>query len=271
MAGSSVQPSSEPLVIEEQEGGVATLRLNRPGKLNALNVDLARALVHAFLRAAGDKAVRVIVLTGNGRAFCAGGDVEQIRNFRERRAAREFEELLVAGKEICLGIASTPKLVIASVNGPAVGGGMSLALACDLRIASDDASFAQAFTKLGLFPDYGSMYFLPRLVGLGRASELFYTAETVGAAEAMRIGIVSHLFPAAQLSQATKDLAERLAAGPPIAYRDIKHAMIGEKRREMEAILDEEIRLQTHCFQSEDCAEGLAAFFEKRNPEFNGH
>jgi 2-(1,2-epoxy-1,2-dihydrophenyl)acetyl-CoA isomerase len=261
---------SSPLVLEERSNGVAILRLNRPEKLNALNVELGRALVHAFLRAAEDKSVRAIVITGAGRAFCAGGDLSQIRDARSRNAGKELEGLLHAGKEICLAIASSPKLVLAAVNGPAAGAGMSLALACDLRIAGESATFAQSFTQVGLYPDFGSTYFLPRLVGLARASELFFTADTLPASEARRIGIVCCVSPDEEFEAEWRNLAERLAAGPPLAYRDIKHAMIGEKRKELELALDEEIRLQIHCFLSEDCAEGLKAFFEKRKPNFQG-
>lgn len=258
-------------ILEERAGGVATLRLNRPEKRNALNLEMSRALVHAFLRATEDKSVKVIVITGAGPAFCAGGDLAQIREARSRNAARELSGLLNAGKEICMAIATTPKLVIAAVNGPAAGAGMSLALACDLRIASERAGFAQSFAQVGLYPDFGSTYFLPRLVGLSRASELFYTAEMLSATQAQHIGIVCRVFPAEQFDAESRQLAERLAAGPPLVYRDVKHAMIGEKRKELEAALDEEIRLQIHCFLSEDCAEGLAAFFEKRKPNFTGH
>jgi len=268
MATATQQSNS---ILEERSGAVLTLRLNRPDKLNALTTPMCRALLHALLLAADDKSVRAVVLTGAGRAFSSGGDLDMIRDARNRRAAKEIEELLIAGKEICLAIASMPKLVIAAVNGIAAGGGMSLALACDLRIASEEASFSQGFAHLGLYPDFGATYFLPRLVGLSRASELFYTAETLPASEACRTGIVYQVFPQEIFEEETRKLAEHLAAGPPLAYRDVKRTMIGDKRREMEDALDEEIRLQTHCFTTEDCAEGLAAFFEKRKPNFRGH
>jgi 2-(1,2-epoxy-1,2-dihydrophenyl)acetyl-CoA isomerase len=270
MAGVSQQPTTSALVMEERTGAIATLRLNRPEKMNALNVEMSRGVVHALLRAIDDKGVRVIVITGAGRAFCAGGDLAVMREARMRNAPRELEGMLMAGKEICLAIATTQKIVLAAVNGPAAGAGMSIALACDIRIASEKAGFAQSFTQVGLFPDFGATYFLPRLIGYARATELFYTAEMLPAAEALWIGIVSRLYPAEQFEEETRKLAERLAAGPPLAYRDIKHMMIGEKRKELEAALDEEIRLQMHCFLSEDCAEGLTAFYEKRAPQFRG-
>lgn len=257
-------------IQEEKSGAVLTLRLNRPDKLNALTAPMCRMLLHSLLVAADDKSVRAIVLRGEGRAFCAGGDLEIIRDARARKSVKEIEELLVAGKEICLAIASMPKLVIAAVNGLAAGAGMSLALACDLRIASEEATFSQSFAQLGLYPDFGATYFLPRLIGLSRASELFYTGETLSAAEACQIGIVYKVFAAEKFQKETRSLAGHLAAGPPLAYRDMKRTMIGDKRQEMQDALEEEIRLQAHCFTTDDCAEGLAAFFEKRKPNFRG-
>lgn len=270
MSVTSPRPGTQ-TVLEERSNGVLTVRLNRPEKLNALDVETCRALVHALLRAADDKSVRVILITGAGRAFCAGGDLDRIRDARNRRAVSELQAMLVSGKELCLAIANMPKLVIAAVNGPAAGAGMSIALACDLRVASDQASFSQSFAQVGLYPDFGATFFLPRLVGLSRASELFYTAEKLSAEEAHRIGIVYEVYPQEEFSERMRALGEHLAAGPPIAYRDVKRTMIGEHHKELEEALDEEIRLQTHCFLSEDCAEGLAAFFEKRRPRFRGH
>jgi 2-(1,2-epoxy-1,2-dihydrophenyl)acetyl-CoA isomerase len=265
------QRSGNQAVLEERSGSILTLRLNRPEKLNALDTETCRSLVHSLLRAADDKSVQVIMLTGAGRAFCAGGDLARIREARSRRAVAEFQSLLVSGKELCLAIATMPKLVVAGVNGPAAGAGMSIALACDLRIASERATFSHSFAQIGLYPDFGATFFLPRLVGLSRASELFYTAETLSAHEACRIGIVYNVHPHEQFEAEMRSLGEHLASGAPIAYRDVKRTMIGDHHKELEEALDEEIRLQTHCFLSEDCAEGLAAFFEKRRPKFSGH
>jgi 2-(1,2-epoxy-1,2-dihydrophenyl)acetyl-CoA isomerase len=266
----TIQRTGSPTVLIEQAGACLTIRLNRPEKLNALDPETCRALVHALLRAADDKSVHVIMITGAGRAFCAGGDLNRMCDMRNRRATAEFQSMLVAGKELCLGIASTPKLVVAAVNGPAAGAGMSIALACDLRVASDTAIFTQSFTGVGLYPDFGATFFLPRLIGLARASELFYTAEKMSADDAKRVGIVYEVYPQAEFQEKIRALGQHLSAGPPIAYRDIKRTMIGERHAELEEALDEEIRLQTHCFLSEDCAEGLKAFFEKRPPKFRG-
>jgi 2-(1,2-epoxy-1,2-dihydrophenyl)acetyl-CoA isomerase len=265
------QTAAGSLVLEERSGGVVTLRLNRPGKLNALNPEICRALAHALVKAGEDKSVRAVVLTGKGRAFSAGGDVEYMRDARARKAVPELDALLAIGKEICLTITSMPKVVIAAVNGPAAGAGMSLALMCDLRIASEQASFTNAFAKLGLYPDFGATFFLPRLVGWSRAAELFYTGRTVSAAEAFAMGMVGRVCPPDTFEEETRKLAEQMASGPPLAFGELKRTLIGEARRELERALDEENRRQAHCFHSEDSAEGFAAFLEKRPPVFRGH
>ena len=195
-------------ILEERSGAILTIRLNRPEKLNTLTPPMCRALLHTLLLAADDKTVRAVVLTGAGNAFSAGGDLDAIREARSRRSVKEIEDLLIAGKEICLAIAMMPKLVMAAVNGVAAGGGMSLALACDLRVASENATFSQSFAQLGLYPDFGATYFLPRLVGLSRASELFYTAETLTAKEACHTGIVYQVFASQEFGQRTRELAE---------------------------------------------------------------
>jgi 2-(1,2-epoxy-1,2-dihydrophenyl)acetyl-CoA isomerase len=267
----ATQQATSPLVVEERSGAVLTLCLNRPEKLNALNPEMCRELIHGLLHAGEDKSVRAVVLTGAGRGFCSGGDINFMRDARSRRAVHEFEAMLDLGREICLAIASMPKVVIAAVNGPAAGGGMSLALACDLRIASEPAFFMQAFGQLGLYPDFGATFFLPRLVGLSRASELFYTGERLSAEEAHRMGIVASVFSKETFEEETRKLAEHVAAGPPLAFRDVKRTMVGDAHAELEQAIEEENRLQMHCFVSDDCAEGLAAFFEKRAPNFRGH
>jgi len=258
------------LVLESREGGVTTLTLNRPERLNALNVALGMALLDALRRVGEDAEVRSVVLTGAGRGFCAGGDVAAIRDARIRNAGQELEELLRAGRQIVLAMRAMPKPLLAAVNGPAAGAGMNLALACDLRIASDQASFGQNFAKVGLFPDFGGSYLLPRLVGTGQAAELFYTGEMISAAEAARIGVVNRVVPHDRLAEETRALAECLAAAPPLAMRAVKQALFAAEREELERALEQEIRTQVECFLSEDCAEGLNAFFEKRKPQFRG-
>ncbi|MFY9529475.1 MAG: enoyl-CoA hydratase [Candidatus Acidiferrales bacterium] len=266
----AAQPGKANVLLEERSGAVVTLRLNRPDRLNALNFELGDALAKALAHLAHDASVRAVVITGTGRGFCAGGDLEFLRDARNRRAGHELEALLNAAKEICVSIATMEKPVLAAVNGPAAGGGANLALACDLRIASEEASFGQSFAKLGLFPDFGGTYFLPRLVGPAHALELFLTGEMIPAAEASRIGMVNRVVPAAKFEEETRRLAEQLAAAPPLAVRPLKRVLTFGDRKALEERLDDEARQQAHCFQSEDAAEGFAAFFEKRRPQFRG-
>lgn len=271
LSGTAQTPKASPLVLEEQDGAVLTLRMNRPERLNALNVELGRALVDALARASRAEDIRVVLLTGAGRGFCAGGDLDLLRDARSRNAGNELEGLVRAGKGIALTICSMPKPVIAAVNGPAAGGGMNLALACDIRIASEQASFCEAFARIGLFPDFGGMYFLPRLVGAAKAAELFWTAETLSAAEAAQLGIVNRVVPHEVFAEETKKLAVQMAAAPPMAVRAVKQMLFESQREALERALDEEIRRQVECFLSADCLEGLDAFRQKRIPQFQGH
>jgi len=258
-------------ILFEARGPIGILTFNRPDRLNAFNTQMMRDMIAAFDLTDADDAVRCVIVTGAGRGFCAGGDLELIRDLRKRNASDELKVLLEAGKEMCLAIATMTKPVIAAVNGPAAGGGMNLALAADMRIASDQASFAESFAKVGLYPDFGGTYFLPRIVGPALSAELFYTAETLSAEDALRLGIVNRVFPADKFEEETQKIVDVLAGAPTVALRDVKRTIVGDDRKNLETKLDEEIRLQIHCFQSEDCLEGLNAFFEKRKPNFKGH
>lgn len=270
MAVTVQKPDVAPLVLEERDGAVLTIRMNRPERLNALNVGLGCALAEALERAGRDESVRAVVLTGTGRGFCAGGDLEVLRDARARNAGHELESLVRAGKQIAMAIATMQKPVVGAVNGPAAGGGMNLALACDIRIASEQATFCEAFARLGLFPDFGGMYFLPRLVGAARAAELIWSMRTISAAEAASLGIVNHVVPQESFAEETKKLAAQLAAAPPIAVQAVKRMLFGAEREALEKALDEEIRQQVECFLSADCLEGLEAFRAKRAPQFSG-
>jgi 2-(1,2-epoxy-1,2-dihydrophenyl)acetyl-CoA isomerase len=262
--------SPAPVLLASLEGSVLTLTLNRPERMNALNVELGQALVEAMERAGRDPAVRAIVLTGADRAFCAGGDLGLLRSLRESGRGRELEPLLRAGVRYILALRMMPKPVIAAVNGPAAGGGMNVALGCDIRIASDRASFGQSFAKIGLFPDFGGTYLLPRLVGESRAALLFYLGEMISVQEAERIGVVNSIVPHDRLMPEALALAARIAAGPPLAIRAVKSVLFGADRAALERALETEVEQQMLCFFSEDCAEGLRAFMEKRPPQFRG-
>jgi len=259
-----------PLILQARQDDVLTITLNRPDRLNALDHGLGRALVEALNHAAEDKSVRSVVLTGAGRSFCSGGDLYALRDIRERNAVQEFESQLLLGKQIVLAIVKMSKPVLAAVNGPAMGAGCNLALACGLRIASDNAMFAESFAKLGLFPDFGGTYFLARIAGVAVAAEMLYTGEPISAADAARVGLVSRVVPQERFSQEAAKMAIALAVAPPVMVHGIKQMLFKDNLADLERSLDEEIRWQLVCFRSDDFREGLEAFFEKRAPRFHG-
>ncbi len=269
MSGPTQAPAT-PAVLEHRDGAIAVLTLNRPERLNAINIELAEALLTALQRAAHDPAVRCVILTGAGRAFCSGGDLKLLAEVRQRNAPEELRRLLEAGHAAVFEICAMPKPVLAAVNGPAAGAGMNLALACDLRIAAEVARFGESFARVGLFPDFGGTFLLPRLVGPARAAELFYTSEMISAEEAARLGIVHRVVPVAALEAEAHALAERLAAAPPLAVRGIKQALFGDALDALRRAMEAEIARQVECFCSADAVEGLSAFFEKRTPVFRG-
>jgi len=257
-------------VLTDASGGVGTVTLNRPDKLNAFAGRMRQEIAEAVRQLAEDPAVRVLVITGAGRAFCAGADIGYMRELTEQRNTTAFAELVEAGRHVVTTIRLTPKPVIASVNGAAAGGGANLALACDLRIASDRASIGQTFNRIGLHPDWGGTYFLPRLVGPSKALELVFGAEMIDAAEAHRIGLFNRLVPHDRLAAETRALADTLAAKPPVALALAKEAMYASLDRTLTQALDVELRNQLTCFASDDAREGLKAFLDKRSPVFHG-
>jgi 2-(1,2-epoxy-1,2-dihydrophenyl)acetyl-CoA isomerase len=229
-------------VLVEIAGGIGTLTLNRPEKLNAFDAEGCDDLIEALRMLASSDAVRVIVLTGAGRAFCAGADLSVL--------AQDGPKLVAAGKEIALIIRSAPKPVLAAVNGAAAGGGANLALACDYRLASDQASIGQVFHKLGLSLDWGGSYFLPRLTGISKALELTWSARMVPAAEAAQLGLFDRVVPHADLAPETRKLAEHWAAMSPLAVRKAKELLYRSDSRSLTAMLDLEIEDQTALMRS---------------------
>jgi 2-(1,2-epoxy-1,2-dihydrophenyl)acetyl-CoA isomerase len=262
--------AANPVLLEFIGNGVAFLVMNRPDKLNALNGELATALNQAFERIGKNDAVRVVVLAGAGRAFCAGGDLAVIGKGREARDVKQLEPILRAGMGAMLRMRMIPQPVIAAVNGAAAGAGMNVALAADIRIAAEEAVFGQNFAKVGLFPDYGGTHFLPQLVGPSKAAELFYTGDMIDAQTAFRLGLVNRVVPGAQLEAEVKKFAAQLAAGPPIAMRAVKQTLFGNEKDALSKAMEAEIQYQMRCFASEDSLEGIHAFFEKRAPKFQG-
>jgi len=259
-----------PVLVETRDAGVLTLCMNRPERLNALDPELAQALAAGVERAAKDPAVRVIILTGAGRAFCAGGDLATIRALRDAGRTRELEPLLRAGMRLIVSLRTMEKPAIAAVNGPAAGAGMNVALGCDYRIASELAMFGENFAKVGLFPDFGGTYLLPRLAGESRAAWMFYTGEMISAQEALRIGVVDRVVPQDRVLAESQTLAAQIAAGPPLAVAAVKRTLIGSELLNLERALEAEADQQMRCFASADCTEGIQAFFEKRAPKFQG-
>lgn len=260
----------EHIQISEAEG-ITTITLNRPDRLNAFIGHMRRDLAEALEHAGSDRSVRVVIVTGAGRAFCAGGDIAFMAELMQRRDAEEFSRILGAGRRVILAIRQMTKPVIAAINGPASGAGCNLALACDLRIAANTATFSQSFAKVGLHPDWGGTYFLPRLVTPNKACEMFFLGESIDAAEALRLGIVNQVVAPEDLEATTLQLAERLRTAPPIALAAAKHAVYMGHAAELEEMLRYETEAQLRCFESDDGHEGVQAFLEKREPRFTGH
>jgi 2-(1,2-epoxy-1,2-dihydrophenyl)acetyl-CoA isomerase len=251
----------------EVDGPVATLTLDRPEALNALTVPVKVALREALERLAGDRAVRAVILTGAGRAFCAGQDLAE----REEPDAAPLEvEVRERYNPIILAIRSMGQPVIAAVNGVAAGAGASLAFACDVRIAAEEARFVLAFGRIGLVPDSGATWFLPRLVGPAKAAELALVGEPVDAEEALRIGLVSKVVPRDQLLAEARTLAAKLAEAAPLALALTKEALHRSMTLDLDEALEGEAKLQGIAGASADHAEGLAAFREKRPARFTG-
>lgn len=248
-------------------GGVRTITLDRPQSRNGLTDEVGRALAAAIRDAPG----RAIVLTGANGAFCSGLDLKDAM----RRGLRPGPELEAGMREAFHGVIraliASDLPTIAAVDGPAVGFGCDLALACDLRIVSERATFGEIFVKRGLMPDGGGTFLLPRIIGLGRALELMYTGELVGADEAVRIGLANRQVPSGELAARVAELADQIAAGPPLAYRRTKHAVYAGLDGELSDALEREGKGQIELLGSRDFAEGVMAFLQKRDPKFGGH
>jgi enoyl-CoA hydratase/carnithine racemase len=260
-------PSS--FLYQQSANGVATIRLNRPERLNALTFEVYRELTDTFAALRDEPDVRVVVITGEGRAFCSGGDVHDIIG---ELFSRDMEGLLEFTRMTCElveNIRSLPKPVIASLNGTTAGAGACIALASDIRIASEEAKIAFLFVKVGLSgADMGAAYLLPRMVGLAKATELLYTGDFIGAHEAQRIGLYNRVVPVDQLAGATEDLANRLARGPGFALAKTKEMLNRELHMNFKAALECEAQAQAICMQHPDYREAYEAFVAKREPKF---
>jgi 2-(1,2-epoxy-1,2-dihydrophenyl)acetyl-CoA isomerase len=257
-------------LLETVTDRVATLTLNRPDRLNALSTLIIDGLLEALPRLAADPRVAVVVLTGAGRGFCAGGDVKSMAECTSLMDVDDAVKRLRSRMEVSRLLHEIPKPTIAMVNGAAAGAGFSMALACDLRIASESARFITAFAKVGFSGDFGGSYFLSKLVGTSKARELYYTGNPLDAAQALALGVVNSVVPDAQLPDATMALARRLASGPGIALALMKQNFNAAENGTLSELLDLEALNQVKTNGTEDHREAARAFVEKRPPLFKG-
>jgi 2-(1,2-epoxy-1,2-dihydrophenyl)acetyl-CoA isomerase len=238
-------------VIEvRRDGPVGTILLNRPEQLNALSGTMREDLLAAVAELGADPQVRVLIVTGAGRGFCAGGDLERLAELRQAGDAAGLQRLLELGGDVVLALRGCPKPVIASVNGPAAGAGLALALACDLRIAAASAVFSAAFVRIGLVPDWGATYLLPRLIGTAAALDVALSGRRIDAAEALRLGLVHRVAPDDALQQQTMAWAEELLAGPDLALGHIKQLIYRAEDAALTNQLVAEQQAQLQCFAS---------------------
>ena len=259
-------------LLESVADGVALLTMNRPDRLNAMSRPMLDALLEALPRLADDPDVGAVVLTGAGRGFCAGGDVKAMAAGTEAGVGglEERAQSLRSRMEASRWLHEMPKPTIAMVKGPAAGAGLSLALACDMRVAGESARFGTAFARVGYSGDFGGSYFLTQLVGTAKARELYYTADLLDAAQALSLGLVNRVVPDATLEAETMALASRLAHGPRVALRYMKRNMNAAETGTLKDVFDLEAWHHTRTGLTEDHREAARAFVEKRPPTFKG-
>jgi enoyl-CoA hydratase/carnithine racemase len=258
-------------IVRDRDGAIGWIRISRPERLNAFVGTMREELLHALQDYEQDDEVRCIIITGAGPAFSTGGDITAMAELLEQDDRSGFEALLRIGADIVTQIDAMTKPVIASINGVAAGAGACLALACDLRIASESASIGFAFMRIGLHPDWGGSYFLPRLVGPAMAAELIFTGGMVSAERAERLGLFNRVVPAAQLEAAARGFAGEVAAAPAGVLADAKRVLRRSLDSTLPQVLQLEVEAQLRTFGSPDCIEGITAFVNKRAPRFNRH
>lgn len=259
---------SEQVLLVERQGAVAIVTLNRPKTKNALDAALLAALRESMTQLGEDVAVRAIVLTGAGGAFCAGADLKAAMTDPE--AFANLDQTMTRYHAVIRAIVNAPKPVVAMVEGPAVGFGCDMALACDMRMLATDAYLEERFVKIGLMPDGGGSFWLPRLVGLGKAMELMLTGDRISAEQALSLGLANRVIASGSLREETMKLADKLSKGPPLAYAAIKRSVRASLGGTIDDALDRERLEQTKLLQSADCMEGVMAWMQKREASFGG-
>lgn len=255
-------------IIFNYENGIARITLNSPKNLNAFDFPLMSDVVKALDECENNPEIRVVVLNGAGKGFSAGGDIAAMDKAIEDGSG--FGEMIDKAGEVAMKIKKLSKPVIASVHGPVAGAGFNCAIACDLCIAADNALFIQAFVNIGLIPDMGGVYLLTRAIGVSKASELALTGRKVSAQEAFEMGIVKEVCTFEQLEEKTNKLALKMAKGPSVSYKNIKKLIYKAQFSDFEEYLEEEVKAQVECSNTEDVKEGLKAFLEKRKPNYTG-
>jgi 2-(1,2-epoxy-1,2-dihydrophenyl)acetyl-CoA isomerase len=259
---------AEDAVLTERHGGVLTVTLNQPRRLNALNAAMIQGLTDAIRTAERDDKVRAVVLTGAGNAFCSGADISEF-DFSSNGPPAVGDSLRTRLNPLILRMRALEKPLLAAVNGVAAGAGLSLALACDLRYAADSARLVVVFVRIGLVPDAGALFFLPRLLGPGKSLELAWLGDPISAKDAYDAGLLNEVLPESEVLSKTQEVAARLAAGPATAIALIKRAINQAHELPLERVLDMEAQYQTIASRSPDFAEGVTAFREKRQVNFS--
>lgn len=259
------------VILTQVENKVATLTLNRPDKLNALSRELIHQSITCLKEWSRDPEIGAIVVTGTGRAFCAGGDVGNMAKQDEAPPTLEQQiDSLRAAQELSWLLYNIPKVTIAAVNGHAMGAGLGVCLACDLRIASDQAKFGTAYAKVGFGGDFGTTWLLTQYAGAPKAKELFFLGDIIDAAEAHRVGLVNRVTSADQLMSSVSEIASRIAHGPLTSFRYMKANVNLASATDFRTLLDREAETHLRCGMTEDHQEGVRAFLEKRQPQFSG-
>src|SRR3954471_18686269 len=265
------RPMSNDMVLQRLEGGLLTITMNRPERKNALNPDMVAGLVVAARRAADDPEVRAVLFKGAGGSFCVGGDV---KSMAEGRAPLPFEVKMAnlrRGMEVSRILHQMPKPVVAQLDGAAAGAGLSIALSCDLRVASKSVKITTAFAKVGLSGDYGGTYFLTKLLGSAKARELYLLSPVLTAQEALALGMVTKVVPDAEVEAAAHELAMSLAQGPSVTLGYIKRNINNAESMSLEECFDGEAIHHSRAGETADHKEAAKAFVEKRKPAFQGH